>query len=132
MRLSLSDDASNFLHQNLKYVDAVQRDDFEFLRDEVLEGADLDLPCAFGMTPLMHAIVHKRERIVALLVEQVEADLLAVSPLGNTPLHFAYQLTDLKSRKRIVAYLLVRATEFLFLFAFFTFGHSSRACFNGV
>ena len=97
----------NLMHRG-QYVDAVQRDDFDFLRDEALEGADLDLPCAFGMTPLMHAIVHNRERIVALLVEQVEADLLAISALGNTPLHFAYQLTDSKCRKRIVAYLLVR------------------------
>ena len=90
-----------------QYVDAVRHDDFEFLRDEEAAGADLDMPCNFGMTPLMHAIVFDRERIVAHLVETADAELSTRTALGNTVMHFAYQLTDTKSRKRMVAYLKV-------------------------
>ena len=54
-----------------QYVEAIQGNDIEFLIQEDETGADLDLPCAFGMTPLMHAVVHDRPKIVALLVEQV-------------------------------------------------------------
>ena len=92
------------------YVQAVRRDDFEFLEQEEKDGGHLDLPCAFGMTPLMHAIVYDRQRIVAFLVEKVEADVLARSALGNTPLHFAYQMSNKKNRERMVKYLMVRVS----------------------